>query len=561
MTPRKFDDLIDQLLYNRGLIDDEKDEEKKLEFFHPNFDSGVHDPFLLKDMEGAVGRIKKAHEAGETVGIFADYDADGIPGAALLYRALRKIGIKTVVYIPNREGGYGLSPEGIDYLVENKCSLIVTIDLGIRNIKEAEYCEKIGVDLIITDHHLPGDELPKPKFLINAKQKGDGYPFKELCGCAVGFKVIQALAKYFPKELDEKFLKWNLDLVAISTISDVVPLIGENRVLAKFGLMVMRKTKNLGLSKLIDVAGIDPKAIQAYHVGFQIGPRINAPGRIDHATKSFELLVSEDEKEALDLAKWLNTKNEERQGEMDKVEKEAIAQVEEKNLTKNKILIVVGDWQKGVIGPSASRLVEKYNRPVILFSREKDTLTGSARSISAINIVELFERVKDTILKFGGHKAAAGITISEDKLEQFTTAIEDIANKEISDEQMIRKLKIDAEVHLSEMTKTLYEKLLQFEPYGMGNSKPVFVASNTELKFSKFIGKESNHFSAVVGDNPHRLKLICFNFPYDKNIISDKKRYDIVFNLNLDTWQGEDKLSMNVQDMRASQSWDKNASR
>ncbi len=552
IAPRKFDDLVDQLLYNRGLIDDKSGEEKKLEFFQPNFDEGIHDPFLLKDMEGAVRRIQKAQTDGETVGIFADYDADGIPGAALLYRALNKIGIKTVVYIPNREGGYGLSREGIDYLVENKCSLIVTIDLGIRNIAEAEYCDEIGVDLIITDHHLPGEELPKPKYLINAKQEGDDYFFKELCGCAVGFKLIQGLAKYFPDKLDDGFLKWNLDLVAISTISDVVPLTGENRVLAKFGLQVMRKSRNLGLSKLIAIAGIDPKAIQAYHVGFQIGPRINAPGRIDHATKSFELLVSEDEQEAIELAKWLNAKNEERQGEMDKVEKEAIAQVEKNDLTKNKILIVVGDWQKGVIGPSASRLVEKYNRPVILFAREKDILTGSARSISAINIVELFERVKDTILKFGGHKAAAGITIAQDKLEEFTTSIQDIANREISDDQMLLKLIIDAEVSLSDMTKTLYEKLLQFEPYGMGNSKPVFVATNTELKFGKFIGRDSNHFSAIVGENPHRLKLICFNFPYDKSLISDKKKYDIVFNLNLDTWQGEDKLSMSVQDIKLS---------
>ena len=424
--------------------------------------------------------------------------------------------------------------------------------MGIRNLAEADYCREIGVDLIITDHHLPGEELPKASFLINPKQPGDNYPFKDLCGCAVGYKVIQGLSKLFPNEIDEKFLKWNLDLVAISTISDVVPLIGENRILAKFGLTVISKTKNIGLKRLIEVSKIDPSNIQAYHVGFQIGPRINAPGRIDHATKSFELLVTEDEKEATDLANWLNEKNDLRQEEMARIIKEAIFAVEIENLAKNKIIIVAGDWPKGVIGPSASKLVEKFNRPVILFSKEGDTLTGSARSIAGINIVEIFEKVKDQILKFGGHKAAAGITIEAEKFDIFNAKIARVSDEMISNKDMIKKLNIDSEVELKDLTKSLYEKLLQFEPFGMGNSKPLFVVHGAELKFPKFIGKEKNHFSAMAGENPRQLKLICFNFPYDKDIISDMKKYDIAFNLSLDTWQGQEKLSMNVQDIRIS---------
>jgi len=549
LAPRKYDDLIDQLLFNRGILDVGA-LDKKFKFFEPNFSQDLHSPFLMKNLEKAVKRLALLKERRETVGIFADYDADGIPGAALLYRAFKAIGIKSYVYIPNREGGYGLSEEGIDYLRSRGCSLIVTVDLGIRSLSEAKYCKKVGIDLIITDHHLPGEELPEVEILVNPKQKGDKYPYKELCGCGVAYKLVQGLSKTFPDLLTEAFLKWNLDLVAISTISDVVPLSGENRVLAKYGLIVLGKTKNVGLAALIKTSGITDAKITAYHVGFQIGPRINAPGRIDHATKSFELLVTEDPKEAKALAMWLNEKNEERQAMMEEVLKEAIAKIEKEELFKNRIIICVGKWQKGVIGPSASKLVEKYNRPVILFAEDKDTYTGSARSLSGINIVELFEANKDEIAKFGGHKQAAGITVSCDKFASFCEKIIKTANETISDESLLRRLRIDAEVSLNQLTKGLYEKILQFEPFGMENPKPVFSASDVSLDQTKFVGANSNHFSAIVGDSPHRLKMIQFNFPYDKALIDSKLKYDLAFSLSLDEWQGEQHLSLKVQDIR-----------
>ena len=423
LLERNHENVIDQLLANRG-VELKADSAAKRVFFEPDFESDLY-PFVeMKGLKEAAIRIAKAKESNEIVGIFADYDADGIPGAALLYRALKQIGIKAEAYIPNREVGYGLSEEGINFLISKKCTLIVTIDLGIRSVLEAVYCREKGVDLVITDHHLPGDEIPAATIVINPKQPGDSYPFKELCGCGVAFKLITGLSTHFPKELDQKFLKWSLDLVAISTIADVVPLLDENRILAKFGLLVINKTKNIGLVNLLKVIGLDQQnKIDAYQVGFQIAPRINAPGRVDHATKSFELLISDDQEESLELANWLNEKNTTRQDQMEKAQAEAVKKIDSKKLYENKIIIVSGDWQRGIIGPTASRLVEKYGRPVIMFAREEETMTGSARSVSGVNIVEIFESCSSEIAKFGGHKGAAGITVEKDNFENFCNKI------------------------------------------------------------------------------------------------------------------------------------------
>lgn len=550
VAPRKFDDLIDQLLYNRGVISDSADDDEKLKYFKPNFHDDLFDPYLLTDMTGAVERVKKAIENNEKIGIFSDYDADGIPGAALMYKAFRALGVDTEVYIPNREGGYGLSPEGIDCLSEKGCSLIITIDLGIRNLTEPTYCREKGIDLIITDHHLPGDILPDADFVINPKRPDDKYPFKELCGCAVGYKLIQALSKVFPEKLDEKFLKWNLDLVAISTISDVVPLNGENRVLVKYGLMVLKKTKNIGLSELYKVANIIPETIGAYAVGFQIGPRINAPGRIDFATKSFELLIVEDPKKATELAQWLNQKNEERQCEMDAIETEAVEMIAANKLDENKIIIVSGKWTKGVVGPTASRLVEKYGKPVILFSEGLEEYTGSARSVSGVNIVELIEMVKELVKKYGGHKGAAGLTVSVEKFKEFSAKLTDSANSFISEDDLVKKINIDAKVNLSEMTFELLRRMGEFEPFGMGNSKPVFATENIAFEDFKFVGKNANHFSAIAKNSDSKIKSIFFNFPFEKSMIKYDDRYSIAFSLAQDEWNGNKKLSLNILDIK-----------
>jgi len=554
---RKFDDLVDQLLYNRGVIEVEADDEEnpseveaKRIFFEPDFSRNMHDPFLLKNLAKAVDRIKLAFDNKEKIGIFADYDADGVPGAALFYRALKKIGIESEVYIPSRVEGYGLSKIGLDFLKSKKCELIITIDLGIRSFAEAEYAKKIGLDLIITDHHLPDEKNPDAYLVINPKQRGDKYPNKDLCGCAVAFKLIQGLAKAFPKELDEKFLKWNLDLVAISTISDVVPLSNENRIIAQFGLIVMRKSHNLGLAELIKVSNLDAKNIGAYHVGFQIGPRINAPGRMGKATKSFELLITEDPKEAEELAQWLNSENESRQTAMDKTEKEADKYIAENKLAENKVIVLRGQWQKGVIGPTASRLVEKYSRPVILFAEEGTTLVGSARSVSGVHIINLLTEAKELIAKFGGHAGAAGLSIKSLNWQKFQTKIAKVAEEKIKDSDLVKKIKIDAGVSLSELSQKLYEKLLRFEPFGMGNPRPVFMAEKVGFENIRFVGRDQNHFQARAVDEIERIKLIHFSFPYDKSMIKSDQPYDIAFTLNLDEWNGNSELCLHIIDIR-----------
>jgi single-stranded-DNA-specific exonuclease len=550
IAERKFDNIIDQLLYNRGVFK-EKDEALEKLFFNPNFDKDLGDPFLLTGMRKAVSRLQLAVSRKEIVGIFADYDADGIPAAALLYKAFKKIGLKSKAYIPNRESGYGLSCEGIDYLISEKCTLIITADLGIRSLNEAKYCTEKNIDLIITDHHIPSEEIPEGLAVINPKIKGNKYPFKELCGCGVAFKLIQALGSIYPKELNESFLKWNLDLVAISTIADVVPLIGENRVFANFGLIVLQKTKNLGLHELIKQSGIKPSDIGAYAVGFQIAPRINAPGRIDHATKSFELLATEDKDEARELATWLNKKNEDRQWAMAKVEKLAIARIEENHLYKNKIIVVVGDWLKGVIGPSASHLVEKYSRPVILFSRDEDDYVGSARSVEGVNIVEIFESVKDSIKKFGGHKGAAGLTVTN--IEKFIKSIVSFANDHIKDEFLVKKIRVDGEIKPSEVTKSLCQTMSRFEPFGMGNPKPVFLARKVELSSLKAIGENKNHLSLQTKYGNNVFRSVFFNFTNREEKIDVNTLYDIVFCLEINHWKGTSNLNFNLIDIKKSE--------
>lgn len=551
IAPRKFDEIIDQLLYNRGVIKSEKDKKAKEKFFQPDFEKDLFDPFLMNNIKEAVCRLQLAVSRKETVGIFADYDADGIPGAALLYKALTKIGLKVIIYIPNRENGYGLSEDGIDYLISEKCSLIITVDLGIRNFKEAVYCKEKKIDLIITDHHTPDDKIPDGFLVINPKISGDKYPYKELCGCGVAFKLVQALSKDFVC-INESFLKWNLDLVAISTISDVVPLNGENRVLAKYGLKVLNKTKNLGLSELIKIAGIKPGSINGYVTGFKIGPRINAPGRIDHATRSLELLVTEDKKEATELAMWLNEKNESRQVAMERVEKEATKKIIDSSLYENSIIILSGDWPKGVIGPTASRIADKYFRPTILFSEDKDGFVGSARSVGDINILEIIEKVEKDILRYGGHKGAAGLTVAKEKFRSFCENIIKYSNKDIPKEGLVKKIRVDAEVEISELTLGLCESIKKLEPFGMGNPRPTFLIRGAELEYLRFVGKENKHFSCHIRKGNHAVKSIYFNFEKNNDSFDKEQLYDLIFNTEVDEWSGEQKVNLNISDMRES---------
>ncbi len=539
-----------QLLYNRGVISRFDQKERINFFFKPNFEVDLHDPKNLPDIGKAIKRLNIAIEKGEKIGLYADYDADGIPGAALMYKTFMALGNEVEIFIPNREQGYGLGEEGIDYLIGRKCSLIITVDLGIRNHKEADYCKTKKIDLIITDHHLPDETIPSAVAVINPMRQDSKYPFNGLSGAGVAYKIVQALAKKYPKIINQSFLKWNLDLVAISTIADVVPLLDENRTIAKYGLIVLNKTKNLGLAELIKISGIKDGKIPVYAVAFQIAPRINAPGRIDHATKSFKLLTTEDQAEARELASWLNDKNIERQEAMEKLYQEAVRKVESDKLQENHIIVVAGDWSKGILGPSANQIMEKYCRPVIILSSRGEIWSGSARSVEEVNIVLIFERMKKYLVQFGGHKGAAGLSLEKNKFKIFFEHIVKYCNENIDKELLTPKIKVDAAIDEKNLGLGLYDKVLQFEPFGMSNPKPKFVLRNAIMEYPRFVGKESKHLSTQLVFGDHRFKAIYFSYLEDRDIIKHGNKFDVVFSLSEDNWNDERKLSINIIDIK-----------
>ena len=549
---RVFDDEVKQLLYNRGVIDEKADKATITRFINPSFDKDFYPVKLLPDYDKFLKRIKLAIQNKERIGIFADYDADGIPGAALLYRALKKLGLDPLVYIPSRQEGYGLSKEGIDYLIGRSVSLIITVDLGIREFENAEYIMANKCDLIITDHHLPDEKLPNALAVINPKNPGSKYPFQELAGGGAAYKLVQGLAEEYPEKLSESFLKWNLDLAAISTISDVVPMIDENRIIAKYGLISLAKTKNIGLKSLYQVAAINTEKLSSYTVGFQIAPRINAPGRMDHASKSFELLVTEDKKEADDLSKWLNDQNSVRQEAMDEVQQQASEKIIAKKLDENKIIVVSGSWGKGVIGPTASRLVELFRRPVIILSQEGDFLSGSSRSIRGFNIVEALRNSDKYLINYGGHKGAAGLQLKADKLDEFIKSITTYAAKNITDEDLLPRIDIDMEIDPGKIKIDLLKQIQKLEPFGLGNPRPVLMSKNLELVDHRFVGKENKHLKLNFKSENNHHESIYFNFKDEIKNLSCGQIYDIVFTPEINTWNGDEKPSLNIIDYRLS---------
>lgn len=551
LKSKKFEDPILQILYNRGIISDDNDSMLK-KFLDPDFEKDFFDPELLPDFQLAMSRIKTAIENKEKVGIYADYDADGIPGAALLYRALRKFNLNPLVHIPTRQEGYGFSQNGIDELISAGCTLIISVDLGIRELKNAKYIKKKKVDLIITDHHEPDDTLPEAVAIVNPKRQDSKYPFRELSGAGVVFKMLQGFSKLYPETINEKFLKWNLDLVAISTISDVVPLISENRVIAKYGLMVLQKTKNVGLTELYKISGIDIGKIDVYCVGFQIGPRINAPGRLDRATESFNLLVTDDKAEAVISAQHLQGQNEERQVEMGRILKEAANSIGKQQLEDKIIILKDKNWQKGVIGPVASQLVEKYMRPVIILTEKDGALDGSCRSISCFNIVEALSATSKCLTGYGGHKAAAGLHLESENFAQFRKLMIAYANESISDQDLLPKINIDLELDAKKITIGLIKSLDKLEPFGLGNPRPVFLTSKIKLTSHRLVGRENNHLQLKFNNGLSDLKGVVFNHDLELGNLCGGEFYDIVYQPQVNYWNGKNWIDLRIIDIKKS---------
>ena len=540
----KVNQLLATILANRNIL---KEEDIRL-FLNPTRND-FYNPFLITDMDIAVNRIIKAIENKENITIYGDYDVDGITSITVLKSFLNDIGVETNTYIPNRLiEGYGLNKEAIDKISKKGCNLMITVDCGISAIEEIEYANSLGIETIITDHHEAGNEIPKAIAVIDNKRKDSKYPFRELAGVGVVFKLIQAIGITL-KLKEESYLKY-LDIVCIGTISDIVPLVDENRVIAKLGLLLVAQTKNIGLRSIINSSGYNK--IDSNTISFGVAPRINACGRMGKAEEALELFLSKDKNEVNELTNKLNEHNRKRQETEKTIFENAVEKIKEEHLDENKAIIVGGEnWHHGVIGIVSSKITEMYFKPSILFSFEEDGIgKGSGRSIPGFDLHEALMKCSDTIEKFGGHSMAVGITVKKDNLEKFKKEFEQIATQSKIDE-IIPIINIDAKVDLSDIDKEMVESLKQLEPFGEANKMPIFLFKNLKIDSIRALS-EGKHLKLTLKDNNNIINAIGFNIGKlaDEYRIGDK--IDVVGTLEINTFNGVDNLQINIKDIMKS---------
>ena len=530
--------------------------EKINRFLFPDYDKDLHSPFLFSQMPQAVKRIKKAKKRKEKVAIFGDYDADGITSSAVLAEIFKKLNIPFEIYIPNkRSEGYGLNLEAIKELKEKNVSVIVTVDCGISNAEEIIGASKMGIDVIITDHHHIPSKVPKAHSIINPQMKNSGYPFKELAGVGVAFKFAQALCEeLIPNEKDQ--LKWLLDLVAIGTIADCVPLLEENRILCKYGLIVLSKTRRIGLQELFKVGRIlvDENNVPNTHkISFQIAPRINAAGRMDHANIAYNLISEKDRIKARELALELETYNQERQAITKQIVKEV--EVLANNTFKDKkFIFAVGEhFSLGVAGLAAGKIADKFRKPTAILQKGRNESRGSFRSIPQINIIEAIEKYGNLLTKYGGHNQAAGISIKNENLEEFYKRLNAFIEKRLADKDVPPEILIDAEISSKDINFKLAEEIKKMEPFGVGNEEPIFLTKNLIVEELKWVGNGEKHLKLFLrpGDKtPKIFEAIGFN-SFDRfKDIKIGNIADLVFHLQLDNWNGNKKIQLNIIDLK-----------
>lgn len=500
-----FSPLTRKLLFYRGL----ETAEEAAKHLNPSYERDLHDSFLMADIETAARRIIDAIYRKEKVIIFGDYDADGIPGALVIESFFKRIGYNDFeVYIPDRHlEAHGLTVGAVEKFAEDGAKLIVTVDCGITNVEAVDEANKLGLDVIITDHHLTQEKLPAALAVVDAKREDDEYPFKMLAGCAVAFKLVQTILAIERFDIPEGWEKWLLDLVAISTISDMVPLEGENRILAHFGLKVLRRTKRLGLQTLLGMLKIKPAYVSEDDIGFMVGPHLNSAGRMSSASQAYYLLRTDDDVEAVTIARHLVEKNKERRVLVDVILKEADLLLEGQKLPS---VIVIGspDWGLGVLGLASSRLLEKYERPVFLWSRNSNgEIKGSCRSDGSVSLVELMQEAggDDFFKAFGGHAVAAGFTLAGGQEKELAEKLNK-AFKEVKKQKVENDIEIDAEITLDDITWGTYEDIEQFGPFGIGNPKPVFLLKSVKLESVKTFGNGGIHLE--LGFTNSRGELI-----------------------------------------------------
>ncbi len=538
--------LIVQILYNRGITSPQQAEE----FLAP--DALIGNPFQMRGMNQAVERLRRAIRAGELIAIYGDYDADGVTATALLVQTLQSLGARAVPYIPHRvDEGYGLNLDALWQLEEQGVRVVVTVDCGVRSLDEVAAGKRIGLEMIITDHHSPGSALPDACAIVNPKQPLCNYPSKELSGAGVAFKLAQALLRAEARvplgkrrvPLTEDAL---YDLVALGTVADLVPLTGENRALVQRGLARLRESERPGIQALITHAMVKPEAIEAGTIGYILAPRLNAAGRLEHARMAFDLLTTQYPDEADDLARQLEATNRERQRltiEMSLKAREVVAASAE---AERLLFVVAEEFPEGIVGLVASRLAEEFYRPAIAVHHGEEESRGSARSISEFNIVAALDECRDLLVRHGGHAMAAGFTVKNRNLPELQTRLRDLAMGALGEMELAPTLSIDAVAALDDMNWDLYQALSRLAPFGYGNREPVFVSRNVLVREARIVGSE--HLKLLLSDGQVVWDAIAFRQGSWMSHLPP--RVDVAYQLEARTWNGETRLQLNVKDIK-----------
>ena len=540
------EDLEALILALRNLTDLEK-----IKIFFRLKEEDIHDPFLMKNMHKAVERIATAVENGQKILIYGDYDVDGTTSVSLMYRYLAEIYDEKYLdfYIPDRyTEGYGISFQGIDFAKENGISLIIALDCGIKSIKEIDYASSLGIDFIICDHHLPGDEIPKATAVLDPKQKDCLYPYKELSGCGVGFKLCQALNSIY-KIPSEKIYELT-DLLAISIASDIVPITGENRTLAKLGLKKLHNTQKMGLKYLIPEER--RKNFTISNIVFEIGPKINAAGRISHGKNAVKLMISNDENEAKKIVEEICELNSQRRELDSQITTEAVQQIIDTEQDKKSSIIVYNpNWNKGIVGITASRITELYYKPTLVFTDGGEgKMVASARSVSDFDLYKALEKCSHLLEKFGGHQAAAGLTLKKRNFEEFKTLFEKVVSEQIQEHQKTPIIEIDCEIKLSQLNEKFFDFHQKLAPFGPQNMRPVFALKNiSNPKFVQLIGKDKNHLKFYLPSENGNIECTGFKLGSCHEDLQ-KKNFDMVFSIEENHWKGQTSHILHIKDIQ-----------
>jgi single-stranded-DNA-specific exonuclease len=522
-------------------------------FFNPSLDY-LHDPFLMKDMNIAVDRISTAVKKNERILVYGDYDVDGTTAVALMYSFLKDQYSNVEYYIPDRyKEGYGVSFQGIDFAYQNNCKVVITLDCGIKAVEKVKYARTRGLDVIICDHHYPGDEIPKALAVLDPKQPSCSYPYKDLSGCGVGFKLIHAYSRVHGIPFSK--ISHYLDLVAVSIASDIVPITGENRVMAYFGLKRLNESPRTGLKEIIRESEVT-RALTIEDVVFKIGPRINAAGRMETGSKAVDLLVSSDTRLASGISKEINNFNIERRSVDRIITTEAMRMIAEDQRTVNSRTTVLYNpkWKKGVIGIVASRLIETYYRPTVILTESNGFATGSARSVQGYDLYQAIEACSDLLESFGGHMYAAGLTLKKENIRPFMERFELYVNSTISEEQLVPRIFIDTELSFSEINEEFFRTMSQFQPFGPENMSPVFVSRNVfDTGSGRMVGSSGEHLKLDLcqeSTGQRSFSAIAFSQADHFEYIRGGNPFDICYSLEMNEFRGNRNLQLNIRDIK-----------